>query len=152
MRVGYNQIVIDQNIVNYKFLYDVDTIIEPYVASNMWIEGIDDSVYYKYSVCSLDNGDECYFGSMSLDASTTQDVTIECEPFKKYMISVQQYNIATDELQKDDNGIGMCIYVRREVRTLSADDVSKYILLNNNNMNIYQILYLFFFIGPTDNF
>lgn len=124
MRVGYNQIVIDQNIVNYKFLFDVDTIIEPYVSSNMWVEGIDDSVYYKYSVCSLDNGDECYFGSMSLDSSTSQDITVECEPFQKYIISIQQYNIATNELEMDDSGIGLCIYVRREVRTLSAEDVS----------------------------
>lgn len=123
-RVGYSPIIIDDTILKYKFLADVDTVLEPYSATNVFVTDATSAEYYKFSICSLDSG-ECTEGSMSTDNSYTSDVTIGCTPFTIYTISVQEYNVANGIMNRQSTGTAMCMYVRREIRSLSGSDLSK---------------------------
>jgi len=121
-RTGYTPIIIDDVILKYKFLSDVDSVIEPYVPMNVFIADATGAEYYEFSMCSLDSG-ECSSGSMSLDGTYTTDVTVSCTPFEIYTISVKEYNIGNNIQQRDTTGTAMCMYVRREIRDLTDSDL-----------------------------
>ena len=118
------------DVVKYKFLDDYDAIIEPYTNTNfMLLENADTdeeaSSTYRYSVCEKDNSDVCYKGeyaSQNADKSTT--VNVACSPYDEFDISISQVSSEGEVLRKA-TGSAVCMYVRREIRGLSDDDLDK---------------------------
>jgi hypothetical protein len=54
------------------------------------------------------------------EASTP--VTVPCSAYDEYTIFVTEYLIETDEVTSYDQGTAVCIYVRREIHTLTDAD------------------------------
>ena len=116
-------------IIKYNFLGDYVAVIEPYVDMEFHIE--DDSsssMYYKISVCEYDADTntytkDCSTGSHSSDSSFT--VKMECNPYDEYAIIVESYKSTKSGYVYEDvtSRLGVCLYVRREIRTLTDDDL-----------------------------
>jgi len=123
-RVGYDPLVLDENILNYKFMSDYDTVLEPYVKQQLWVEDIDDTVYYRYVVCP-EIFAECDQGIMALNSNVTEtvEVTINCSPGDRYTISVEEFDAVTNQNTRSSTAAAVCMYVRREVRTYSEADL-----------------------------
>jgi len=118
---------------NYKFLADYDGIVEPSSANTLALldddSSSDTSVYFLYTVCptGVTGGSECYTGSYSLSGSGPGTVTItpSCSPYDALDISVTAYSIDSGEELFTSEGKLLCLYVRREIRDLSDDDLTK---------------------------
>ena len=113
------------DIYTYKILKPYTGVVEPY--ADMWISitatGDDDSTKqykHKYTICDEDNN--CDEGDIS-DSS----FNYECDPLNdEYTITVKQYNPFNGEYTgRTSEGKLLCMYVRREFRALTDDDLTK---------------------------
>jgi len=106
----------------YAFMADYSAIIEPSQPMELvaWGGGASDSSSsntFRFTVCKSKDESECYEGS------SEESVTIACTPYEKFSVLVE-------EVDEDDNvvdlveGNAMCMYVRREIRSLTDDDLS----------------------------
>ena len=60
---------------------------------------------------------------MSFDETVAISVNIKCQAFDKYTISIKEFSSENDEELRDSIGTAMCIYVRREIRSLTETDL-----------------------------
>ena len=127
-RVGYSPITLADEVFYYTFLQtaDTDVIIEPFAAMQLVImDWSDTSVYYKFIVCKSADSMKanCQTGSISLDGSVANvDVKVMCEPYDEYVLEIYGYSTISG-LQSVSYGSAMCMYVRREIRQLSTEDL-----------------------------
>jgi hypothetical protein len=114
------------DLYSYKFLKPYTGVIEPY--ANMWIsitdtgdDNADRKYNHKYTICDKNN--DCL---EDYDAADTS-VSYECDPLNdEYTITLRQYNAFNGEYTgRTSNGKLLCMYVRREFRALTADDLTK---------------------------
>jgi len=116
-------------ILQYKILEDYVSIIEPSAPMSLYVISGDDEYvdtdtksHWEYTVCNS-KGSKCSKGTY-YPASTkkTDDVTIKCEAGDEYEIVVVKYDKSGEE-QYTVKGDALCMYVRREIRTLTSDDL-----------------------------
>ena len=113
----------------YKHLENYDAIIEPYVPMSLYIDGskADDGFLYYYKICKYDSNtntkSDCS-NNGQYSESKEKTITTECKPFEEYYIYAEEYN-TEKVLRRAGQGIALCQYVRREIRSLTSDDLNK---------------------------
>lgn len=129
-RNGYSPILdfakTSSSNLNYVFLSSYDAVIEPYASMYLMIKsgGSDDSsVYYSYTATSDSDSSQVYSATYyPSDANSTTALTIDCEPYSTYSILVSEYS-SDGDLIDSTTGSAMCMYVRREIRSLTDSDL-----------------------------
>ena len=112
------------NVLTYKILSGYDGIFEPYVYNVIELEGMSDNAEYtyKYTVKNLNDEDEDNVISGSFDGEVAE-IEVKCDPFDEYEISIDEYDV-NGEFRSSLSGSVLCMYVRREMRELTDDDLS----------------------------
>lgn len=114
------------DLYSYKFLKPYTGVIEPY--ANMWIsitdtgdDNADRKYNHKYTICDKNN--DCL---EDYDAADTS-FSYECDPLNdEYSVTLKQYNAFNGEYTgRSSEGKLLCMYVRREFRALTEDDLTK---------------------------
>jgi hypothetical protein len=80
---------------------------------------------YKYQICKALSS-ECYSGVYNpskLSDVDSESVTISCEPYDTYSITISEFDSSGD-LVNGASGSLVCMYVRRELRELTSEDLS----------------------------
>lgn len=112
------------SILTYAFLDKYQAVVEPYAEMNLYVEGYSSSAttYYEFEICKSDDtdGSTCKSGKLANPESTS--VTMACTPFEEMSIKVIKYNDKGDK-QGTTDGTAICMYVRRELRSLTSDDL-----------------------------
>ena len=130
-RIGYTPINLSDDVLYYTHLREeeYDVIYEPHSEMNLVVmDWTDSSIYYKYIVCKAEDTFKanCQEGTVSLDKSISNvNINIPCSPYDEYITEVYGYNAKTYQLISTSYGTGLCLYVRREIRQLSSDDLSQ---------------------------
>lgn len=131
-RTGYDPLdfftVKKSKYIKYEHLHLYNAVIEPHGPMELYIESdlIDNDFEYEYTVCTYDSdtaaaGTDCITGIHTIDASIS--FTIECTPYDKYYITVtEKYKGMT--VTRTSSILALCQYIRREIRTLTDDDLS----------------------------
>ena len=138
-RTGYD--VLDQflpeksTVLKYKFLSTYDGIVEPYGTMHLLPLSFDNytSYDYKFTICADEQSAksssvECKHGDLSSDGTETP-FAVACDPYETYKIQVTEYYPDTDPVypgrtRRKADGAMMCMYVRRELRTLTETDLN----------------------------
>lgn len=113
--------------LNYAFLQQYDAVIEPYQPMYLYLYDADaQKQSYRFTVCPTANGaseNDCQEGyiSTSEQASSKKAVQFSCAPFSTYTISVEQVDTAGNTVSVTA-GSAICLYVRREFRSLTTED------------------------------
>ena len=130
-RVGYDLLPYfgddADDTINYAILDGMDGVIEPNVPMQFQYfgDGLKSDYYFKIQVMIDSTGEELGTGYLYPSASSKdQPVTCDCEPLTELRVDVSEYNSKGDAI-KTFNLKTMCMYVRRELRSLTADDLSK---------------------------
>ena len=116
-RVGYSPLEYfsetPSKVLKYKILDGFVGIVEPYVNMHLKLYGVADSESseYSYSVCDQDN--DC------TEFSFPQPFKSECTPSDTFHVKVM-----SSDGEIVASGSLLCIYVRREIRSLTKDDLS----------------------------
>lgn len=80
------------------------------------------STIYKFKICKTDHR-SCESGSYyPSNDEKSESVTIECSPHEEFIVTVKQI-LSTGETQSS-SGKAKCMYVRREFRSLTDEDMS----------------------------
>lgn len=116
----------DVTAVGYKILDPYDSLIEPHVNSSLVYLGTDSDKYFEFDIVDSTKGETLYSGTLSSGKSRV-DVNafkIECNPYDEVDIYITTY----DSIGKQTNDStvvlkSICLYVRREIRDLSEDDL-----------------------------
>ena len=126
-RDGYSRLsYFDKNpseIYKYKFLENYKGIVEPH--ATMWLNVSDTTnsgdYYYKYTICDTVTN-ECISGK-----NTEDSFSFGCKPLTStYKVQVYQYHSRSNLYSSYYNdGYFMCMYVRREIRALTDEDLDK---------------------------
>jgi hypothetical protein len=113
-------------ILTYKFLDGYDALIEPYASMDLSLldeEDEEESSSYRYSVCAVDDETKCYKGEYSATSGgKTTPITVKCDPFDVYTMTVSQFDKDGNTV-RTGSGDAICMYVRREIQSLSGDDL-----------------------------
>jgi hypothetical protein len=111
-------------ITTYKFMSSYDAIIEPHQDMTLSILTSSHSEeYLGVEVCSEDN--TCYSGFYSnADPKLISYVNVPCSPGDIYSITVSQQDVSGKTLKSVD-GKAICMYVRREIQSLTAEDLAE---------------------------
>ena len=129
-RDGYDVIpVMSNEYLKYSFLDHYDAVLEPYASMNLVVDGMNESTtYYRFSVCPYEstNTADCKIGSLMPlgQPETTVTVNVTCDSFDKFYIYVSEFDLSTEKMTRTTTGAGICMYVRREIRSLSDEDLS----------------------------
>ena len=123
-RSGYSPIILDSDMLRYKIFDEVDTIIEPYATNGLFVTGLTDDSLYRYQICPEEQGSDCFYGVLSLNMMMVEEVDIECEPYDLMTVTIKSYSSKTGEEEGNYEGTAMCMYVRREIRGLSDEDLT----------------------------
>jgi hypothetical protein len=114
------------SILTYEILKNYTAVIEPY--ANMSLVLLDSSienVYYEYSICDSNDVGHCYDGLYHPGTNDDLSVAIDCSPHSDYIIYVNEISSSTDEIVRTNEGMGKCLYVRREIRSLRGLDLER---------------------------
>lgn len=114
--------------LNYAFLQQYDAVIEPYQPMYLYLYDTEaQKQNYRFSVCPTESssasGNDCQEGyiTSSEQTSTKKSVQFACAPYSTYSISVEQVDTAGNTVSVT-SGKAICLYVRREFRTLTTED------------------------------
>jgi len=82
------------------------------------------SHYFKFSLCDKNDKSQCIINNeyYSFDSDNNNLIEVPCVSYDYYILYVDEYN-NNDELQSSTEGNVLCMYVRREIQSLSADDL-----------------------------
>ena len=122
-RSGYSPIDLSDATLKYQVLNGIDTIIEPYSTNALFVVGISASIYYRYQLCPEVAGD-CFYGVLALNMNLNEEVELECEPHDVYTVVIKEYSSLTGSETNNYEGRAMCMYVRRELRSLTTADLT----------------------------
>lgn len=113
--------------LNYAFLQQYDAVIEPYQPMYLYLYDTEaQKQSYRFTVCptassaSENDCQEGYISSSDQDSSK-KAVQFACTPFSTYTISVEQVDAAGNTVSVTA-GSALCLYVRREFRSLTTED------------------------------
>lgn len=111
--------------LKYEFLTSYDAILEPHASMHLYVDSYNSksSGYYSVRVCS--NSGECKVGNVKNNGKAFEykSVQFDCQPFESFVVTIYKYS-DTDELEKEYSGSAICMYVRREIRALTSDDLT----------------------------
>lgn len=131
-RDGYDALVLDDEVFQYKFLQEYDAVIEPYSAMQLVINDYNTTLnesllYYKWSLCPSGemNKKYCTYGQYSPYGypSASETANVSCAAYDEYDIYVTEYDAVTGDMLRISAGTGLCLYVRREIRSLTESDL-----------------------------
>jgi len=117
------------NTVSYKYLHGYHAIIEPYVPMSMAYIGdtddLDSSSHYRYSIVSSEKGGgkyvEGYFYPLK-SSKSDNSFTVECTAREELVVTLTKYDSKGSVQGTVDMSV-LCMYVRRELRELTDDDL-----------------------------
>jgi hypothetical protein len=123
----------DDSYQTYSIFNDYISIIEPYTDMSPYIldsTDDDDSFFYELEVCPVDSvsgqitQNEC---QVTQGLVSEISLNIECSPFDVYALKLKQYNDLSDigSERGEGFGYGLCMYVRRDIRKMTAEHVDK---------------------------
>jgi hypothetical protein len=128
-RTGYDVIKLDHDFMKYQFLSGYSDVVEPYASMELTVDGYSDSSkYYAFSVCKSSDSSDCQYGRAAVDGVTdvvSASVSVACAPFDTLTVSVSEVDSTSGETTNTATSQAMCMYVRRELRTLTTDDLAK---------------------------
>lgn len=113
--------------LNYAFLQQYDAVIEPYQPMYLYLYDTEaQKQSYRFTVCptaSSASEKDCQEGYIftSDQDSSKKAVQFACAPFSTYTISVEQVDTAGNTVSVTA-GSALCLYVRREFRSLTTED------------------------------
>lgn len=118
--------------LNYVFLKEYDAIVEPYQTMDLYFYGSTDisKANYIFQVCpeggSASDCQEGYsYVSTDGKGTTKKGVQFECSTYSKYDMTL--YSVDEDgNVLASQTGKALCLYVRRELRSLTKSDLSAY--------------------------
>ena len=113
----------------YSFLQNFCAIIEPSQNMQLSVWGIDEdnTNTFSFKVCSnADTSADCYTGSHTVDEDEEEETTVNiaCAPFETFTVTVEELD-DDDNVVSSSEGTAVCMYVRREIRSLTSEDLSK---------------------------
>lgn len=124
-RDGYESLpyfsVNPSSIYKYNFLENYDGIVEPY--ADMWLNVTSDSsdYYYKYNICDTTTN-ECITGKDYADSFNFGCTT----NVNTFTVTVIEYKLKNGvKTGQSTTGNFLCMYVRREIRSLTDADLDK---------------------------
>jgi len=131
-RAGYDPLSMfteDASVVaKYKIFDDYISVVEPSASMSIYVEDAESEFSlgneFRYTVCPLSTAnstESCKLGEYSADA--TRPIKLDCTPYDTFEVTLTKYNGMTEI--KTWVGQALCMYVRREIRTLSTSDLSK---------------------------
>lgn len=113
-----------------RHVYNYCGILEPNIDMNLVL--LDEATpgsYFEYSVCSSVHTAECSSGKLVVTSTTIGgDITdsapihVNCEAYSEYTLSITSYDKSGNEVSYYSGDL-LCSYVRREINSLSSDDV-----------------------------
>lgn len=114
----------DSSVASYKFLDDYDAIIEPRVDNYLYVSSFSDKTdtSYKFTICKKEDIDKCSHGTLSNGEDGTSPVHASCSPYDEYVLTISVYD-EDGELEKSYVKSALCMYVRRELRSLTSSDL-----------------------------
>lgn len=115
------------SFMKYALLDDYNAVIEPYQEMELALYDSEaaDSGHFEFIVCKME---QCQMGITSHIGSEKSVTTVkfDCTPYDQFDITVKEFNQAAENI-KTVKGTAICMYVRREVRTLAQADLDKYL-------------------------
>ena len=117
----------EHSYITYKIIDQYDGVIEPYASIELTAKTTDmyesSSAVFNYTI-SCDSCSGTYRGYYSESSFGSSTVTIPCTPYDVYTIEVEEYTSSAGwYLQGTYSGNFLCLYVRREIRSLSEADL-----------------------------
>ncbi len=133
-RFGYDTVLpyfnssYEYDYLFYNIIEDYDGIIEPYAPMELTAKSTgaysSSSVVFNYTI-TCDGCSNTYSGYYSESSYGSNTVTIPCTPYDVYTIEVEEYTSSTGwRLLDTYSGSFLCLYVRREIRSLTDSDLS----------------------------
>lgn len=120
--------------LNYAFLKDFDAIIEPYQTMNLHFYNTEISKGdYIFDVCPEGSKENCQqgysFSSTEQKGTAMKGVKFECATYSRFDLTLsvldESGNVVTTQQAK-----ALCLYVRREIRSLTPSDLRAYMDAN----------------------
>ena len=114
------------DIVKYTSLTNYDAIIEPYADMELRALGtVRSDEFLKFKVCAKGDSNSCYEGTYTAgDESKQTSINIDCSAGSdEFTISIAEVD-TSGTITKEITGTALCMYVRREIRDLSEDDLN----------------------------
>lgn len=130
--VPYFEPKYNDNILNYKFLEPYTGIMEPHAPMELHVYQSNND-YYEFKVCpeGSQHDSNCQSGSVyqkkgTLDSVSTV-VQFSCNPYDKFDVTVTQFDAMKKTFVKEAHAKLLCLYVRREIRSLTDEDREAYV-------------------------
>lgn len=128
-RDGYDPITMDDEYLKYVKFEPYAGIIEPHSSMSLVVNGMNESeTYYRWALCptSDSNVNLCHYGLLAPTdyPSQSTSITLTCSAWDTYTIYVSEFSIADDSTLRVSSGYAICLYVRREIRSLTDEDLS----------------------------
>ena len=126
-RKGYTQLPYFQpgasTVTTYAFLSNYQSIIEPHVDMLLTVyKSNQEAVMYTYNVCDTTSA-SCYAGTYTVDSDEQITINVPCKAYDQYTLNVQALDSSSNVILSTTTS-AICMYVRREIRELSDDDLS----------------------------
>lgn len=106
----------------YEFLNEYDAIIEPFVDTELRLLGAEENSTNQVSICT--SAGKC-IGSGDLAAQSVWVFRTPCTPHDKFDIIIEEFN--GTKVVKMHQIKGICLYVRREFRSLTTTDRERFL-------------------------
>lgn len=108
--------------LKYKILDGYSAVIEPSASMNLYSSAPNSNSYYRYTLCVET---DCYSGyNYPSDATKSSSVTVPCEAFQDYSFIIDEFSLTDDSWLTSTSLLAKCMYVRREIRKMTDEDVA----------------------------
>lgn len=115
--------------MDYAFLQKYVAIIEPKSPTELSLFREEEDMYtrsFKFKVCSSTDSTNCQSGVRSYDADTNTAastiINFDCKPYDIFDVTVEEMDSDHKTIVAESSGKAVCLYVRREIRSLSSED------------------------------
>ena len=105
--------------LNYKHLSDYNAVIEPGVHMSFYADDSLTDSYDSLYVKICDPSDTCHTIDTAEDAD--EMFSYDCAPFDEFTVQITAKSTTKDDVVI--TGVALCMYVRREIQSLSEDDL-----------------------------
>jgi len=116
------------SLTKYAFLEGYSAVIEPMADMELVLDSQYDSV--NFTVCPTDKLQDCQQGyslKKPHEKIAYRTINFNCRPHDTYIVSVNAQNFHSGEVIPIAQGMAICLYVRREIRSLTDDDLDKFL-------------------------
>jgi len=113
------------SVLTYSVLAPYNTVVEPHADMNLVVlseADLSNVQSYIFVVCTTDDVVQCYSGYSSASSGVSAGVSVPCAAYDELTVTVTGYDDNDDEVVKA-SGTALCLYVRREIQSLTAADL-----------------------------